>query len=90
MTAARRRAAPDHAGLRYWAQARSTRTHVGVYDGVAAQMDAAAGRWQTVCEEHGWIVSHRTLELARGHASHPDDWCGYCSGEFTEPSPAAR
>lgn len=76
-----KRIQPNHAGLRYWARARSTGTHVGIYDGIAAGMDTDAGRWQTVCHEHGWIISHETLALARRHAPCPEEWCEVCSGE---------
>lgn len=69
---------PDYAGLRDWRKARSSRTHIGVYDGIEAGMDTFAGRWQTMCEEHGNIISHETLALARSHASVPEDWCEGC------------
>ena len=72
---------PDYAGLRHWARAQSTGTYVGIYDGIEAGMDTAAGRWQTVCDDHGRIISHRTLELARRHAPCPEEWCEVCSGE---------
>ena len=71
---------PDYAGLRQYRKARSTGTHVGVYDGVEAGMDTDGGRWQTVCEEHGAICSHETLTLARNHASAPEGWCEACEG----------
>lgn len=72
------RAMPDYAGLRSYTRARSTGTHVGVYDGEPAGMDTAGGRWQTVCEEHGSVISHETLRLARQWASCPEDWCETC------------
>lgn len=71
---------PDYAGLRYYAKARTTGTHVGVYDGEEAGMDTDGGRWQTVCEEHGSVISHDTLELARQHAPQPEEWCEVCNG----------
>ena len=71
---------PGYAGLRQYRQARSTGTHVGVYDGTEADMDTSAGRWQTVCEEHGTIISHQTLALARWHAPCPEEWCETCAG----------
>jgi hypothetical protein len=73
-------AKPDHAGLRSYAQARSTGTHVGIYDGIEADLDTDGGRWQTICEEHGGIISHLTIRLAREWAPHPEDWCEYCMG----------
>lgn len=50
---------PDYASLRHWAKARTTGTHVGIYDGIEAGMDTDGGRWQTVCEEHGSVISPR-------------------------------
>lgn len=70
----------DNAGWRATQVARSTGRPVSIYDGTAAELDTAGGRWQTVCEDHGFIVSHDTLRLARWHASAPESWCGVCSG----------
>ena len=78
---------PDYAGLRQWTKSRQTGTHVGVYDGEAAGMDTDGGRWQTVCEEHGNVISHATLALARAFAPIPSEWCDRCSGaEPVEPA----
>lgn len=71
----------DDTGLRRITRARSTGTHVAIYDGVAAGMDTCGGRWQTVCIEHGGVCSHDTLELARSWASAPEQWCPTCQGE---------
>jgi hypothetical protein len=71
---------PDYAGLRSYTRASSTGTHVGVYDGESAGMDTDGGRWQTVCEEHGNIISHRTLALAMSFRCCPEEWCDRCSG----------
>ncbi len=71
---------PAWDGLREWRRNRRTGTRVGVYDGAQAGMDVEAGRWQTVCEAHGAIISHRTLALARHHAAAPDEWCDTCAG----------
>lgn len=73
-----RASAPDYAGLRSWRRAKSTGRFVGVYDGIEAQMDTEAGRWQTVCEDHAQIISHQTLALAMRHAVCPEDWCDIC------------
>jgi hypothetical protein len=70
---------PDYAGLRQWRKCRSTGTMVGVYDGLAADMDTEAGRWQTVCEAHCTICSHDTLALALDHAAAPEGWCEECA-----------
>lgn len=78
---------PNYAGLRSWTVARSTGTQVGVYDGEPAGMDTAGGRWQTVCEPHGNIISHQTLALALAFRACPEQWCDRCSGaEPVEPS----
>ena len=73
-----RASAPDYAGLRSYHRAESTGRFVGVYDGEPAGMDTDAGRWQTVCEDHGSIISHRTLKLAMWHSVHPEEWCEAC------------
>jgi hypothetical protein len=64
---------PDFLGLRAWIP--TTHGHVGVYDGNMADMDTFSGRWQTICENHGTILSHKTLALALGHAREPESWC---------------
>jgi hypothetical protein len=64
---------PNYLGLRSWVS--TPHGDIGVYDGRVAQMDTFAGRWQTVCETHGTIISHATLKLARAFASTPEDWC---------------
>jgi hypothetical protein len=73
-------AKPGYAGLRSYTKTRATGTHVGVYDGNEAGMDTYAGRWQMVCEEHGWVISHETLTAALAHAPHPGEWCDRCNG----------
>jgi hypothetical protein len=79
---------PDYAGLRDWISTTPLNGgHVGVYDGREADMDTGGGRWQTVCEPHGGIISHRTLKLAREHAPHPDEWCEWCIGTATDDAP---
>ena len=78
---------PSYAGLRSWV--RTAHGNVGVYDGIQASMDTAAGRWQTVCETHGTIISHTTLKLAKAFAQVPEDWCDLASlpllGVLSEP-----
>jgi hypothetical protein len=64
---------PAYLGLRSWVH--TDHGDIGVYDGRAADMDTAAGHWQTVCETHGTIISHATLKLARAFAATPEDWC---------------
>jgi len=79
--------AADYAGLVQMTRARSTGHYVGIYDGTAAGMDTEAGRWQTVCEAHDSICSHRTLALAREHSHAPEGWCEPC-GDQVEAPPA--
>lgn len=57
---------------------RQTGTLIGVYHGVQAGLeDDPECPWCTVCEDHGSIVSHPTLALAKAHASWPE-WCSDC------------
>lgn len=68
-------------GLRRRRVARATGTLVALYDGEQAGMDTFAGRWQTVCEDHGAVISHRTRRIAEAWLSHPDEWCDVCKEE---------
>jgi hypothetical protein len=54
---------------------------ITVYDGELAGMDTSDGRWQTVCEEHGYIICHTTRHLAIAHAADPCGWCEECINE---------
>lgn len=36
-------------------------------------------RWMTVCNDHGFLCTHPTLALARGHAAAPEGWCEECA-----------
>lgn len=71
---------PAYAGLVAYRRSRQTGTHVGVYQAQEAgiEEDPAAGRWATVCEEHGGVVLHPTRRLAMSHAPFPLDWCPTC------------
>lgn len=71
---------PAYAGLREWRRNRVTGFQVGLYDGEEAGMDTDAGRWQTVCEEHGHVCSHETLSLSRSFMAVPWEWCEKCEG----------
>src|SRR5581483_3962822 len=77
-------------GLREQRPNRQTGTLVSVYDGEAAGMDTDAGRWQTVCEEHGAICSHSTLALARYFLAAPAEWCEECSYIAEQPRDEER
>lgn len=65
--------------LRQSTKARSTGTEVEVYDTRHPDnvFDTEGGRWVTICE-HGSLVNHDTLALARWFASAPDVWCEDC------------
>lgn len=77
---------PAYAGLRNYLKVPAPALFVGVYDGREAGMDTDAGRWQTVCEAHGGIISHQSLALANEHAPHPGEWCEWCM-DVTSGSP---
>lgn len=51
---------------------------VGIYNAREAHLDEAGGAWATICEDHGVVVNHDTLALARWHASDPIGWCEEC------------
>ena len=80
-----------HNGLAGCVQQRRAQTtggRVGVYHAELAGMDPDAGPWATVCEEHGGIVNHPTLALARYHAADPAGWCEACQAEASgDPLP---
>jgi hypothetical protein len=70
---------PDHAGIVMYRKARSTGTHVGLYDALEAGFESDPETpWATVCEEHGGIVCHATRKAAETYLSHPEDWCPTC------------
>ena len=58
-----------------------TRHMVGLYHADQAQLDSSAGPWATICEEHGHIINHDTLALARSHLGDPTGWCESCMAE---------
>jgi hypothetical protein len=67
--------------LVHWYYIPETETHVGLYDGDSPEdpgLDTDAGRWQTVCEEHGSICSHSSKTIAVSFARSPVDWCEEC------------
>lgn len=67
-----------YAGLRRYTRSRHTGTYVGVYLAATAGLDTQAGKWATVCETHGNIVNHQTLDHAIAWAPRPDGWCEDC------------
>lgn len=65
-------------GLVQLRKSRQTGTMVGIYDGELQGLDTESGRWSTVCEEHGTVIAHQTLALAKTWAPVPDEWCEDC------------
>lgn len=80
--AARRRLADARrwAGYRSAHIARSTGTLVVVVRNDEAMLDEAGGAYSTICDDHGEVIAHETLRLARYHASAPEQWCEVCMG----------
>lgn len=66
------------AGYRAHTHARSTGTLVLLVDGVEGGYDTDGGRWQTICEPHGGIISHETRAIAATWMRHPEEWCSEC------------
>lgn len=71
---------PDNAGLLQYRQARSTGTHVSIYDNAKAGLDDEDGEmpFSTVCEDHGGVINHRNITKARDWAPAPEEWCPSC------------
>lgn len=40
-----------------------------------AEFDGDGDRYATTCTAHSTLVTHRTLALARRHATDPEGWC---------------
>lgn len=74
--------APNYAGLLQWSRCKFTGHQYGLYDGIAAGLDTDAGRWQTVCEDHGTICSHTSIHTARRFMA-SGDWCEVCMAEVS-------
>ncbi len=77
------------AGLRERRKNPRTGHLVGLYDGAAAGMDTDDGKepWSTVCEAHGHVVAHETLEQARKWLADPLGWCEDCAREARGEKP---
>jgi hypothetical protein len=74
----RQYAAHGSAGCVQRRRCQQTGLSVGIYYNEQALFDVDAGPWSTVCEEHGCVVGHPTLQLARDHAPDPEGWCEDC------------
>jgi hypothetical protein len=75
----RREQAKTIAGYRAASFARSSDALILVLDGEAAGLDVEGGRWQTLCDDHGFICSHDSLPLAKSWASCPEMFCEPCA-----------
>lgn len=80
---------PNYAGLRAWRKSRTTGHYVAVYDGDEAGFDTEGGRWQTVCDPHGAILSHETLSNAIAFMTETVEWCEECRAE-SEREPGCK
>lgn len=84
--------------MSYYRETRSRQTGTTVITGHAVELGLDPGlsdydgiehtRWYNVCEEHGFLVGHQTLALARSFASVPNEWCEACQ-EITRGTPPA-
>lgn len=59
-------------------RARSTGTQVSIFNNEQAGFCQEGGPWATFCEDHGEIINHSTLTLARSFTSCPEEWCETC------------
>jgi hypothetical protein len=66
-------------------RSRRSGTLVSIYAAAQANLDASAGAWVTVCEEHHTLASHRTLALARHHLPSVE-WCEACQLQLRQSS----
>ena len=67
-----------------------TGTLVGLYAAGEADIDADAGKYSTVCEDHGSCVGHESKRSALSHLGHPEEWCDFCRGDYTSAWPRER
>lgn len=72
-----RLAALGYLGLLQMRRARSTGVMVGVCNRDETGTDGS-DEYMTVCEDHGQIVGHATVTLAKFHAPCPEGWCDEC------------
>jgi hypothetical protein len=59
-------------------KSRDSKTHILVVVNEQYGTDDSE-RASTICEEHGWIVSHRSIGIAKSHAPKPTEWCEPCA-----------
>lgn len=68
----------DNAGAKASRIIPRTGTTVTLYDAREAGLDPSEGRWRTVCEDHGSMVTYSTKSNAAAHLSRPEEWCEGC------------
>jgi len=69
---------------------RATGLEVGLYAAEQAGIESDPEvPWATVCEEHGSVVCHPTLALARSHMARPE-WCEECGPALFGEAPSRR
>jgi hypothetical protein len=68
-------------GYRTHTKSRSTKTVAVLIDGTAGHplaLDAAKGKWQTICLDHKVTAAHAGQRPARDVLGHPEVWCKKC------------
>lgn len=76
----------DLAGCVVQRVSRKTRTLVGLYASMQAEMESDPELpWSTVCEPHHTLVSHETLAAAMATLPDPTNWCDECREEEKAP-----
>lgn len=68
-----------YAGCIVIRKVRTTGTEVGLYYAPDADIDTTPGYpWVTLCEEHGYLLEHRTRSIASSYLPYPIEWCDSC------------
>jgi hypothetical protein len=70
------------AGYRTHTKSRSSKTTAVLVDGGEQGLDTSAGKWQTICLDHSFIVAHSGQRIARDVLGHPETWCQPCAEAF--------
>jgi hypothetical protein len=72
-----------NAGVIQARRCRQTGRVVSIYINAVQGLDDNDGTepYSTVCEDHGGVVSHATLALARSWAAEPRTWCEDCQAD---------
>ena len=72
----------EMAGYRVHTKSRSSKTTAVLVDGTEQGLDVSAGKWQTICLDHSFIVAHSGQRVARDVLGHPETWCEPCREAF--------